>query len=296
MPRNISAGFETNLASGTLKVALLILVEREDAVVQAFTTWDRSIEYLTETFSPLDGVTASALNNELGTGVDPLSLNGLLQDSRINSEDLRAGLYKGARVTMFQVFPDDLASGHMIVFYGYVGTSSMIFPGRYSAEVPSLSKHLKQSRGVITSKTCRCKRLGDAECKADLSAVQFTRTVFSVNGAYEIVFSGESAVSGYFEAGIITGVTGANAGFEKEAKTHVKVGTTAVITLREAFPYQINPGDTFQLEKGCNRTWQVCGTFVEQGTGVNNIINFHGEPAIPGNSQMKKVGDLGKRR
>jgi uncharacterized phage protein (TIGR02218 family) len=52
------------------------------------------------------------------------------------------------------------------------------------------------------------------------------------------------------------------------------------IVLFENMPYVISPGDTFTIEPGCDHTVGTCFT------KFNNVVNFIGEPFIPGNEQI----------
>ncbi len=57
-------------------------------------------------------------------------------------------------------------------------------------------------------------------------------------------------------------------------------GSNAQITLALPMPYPVSLGDTYSLVKGCDKTIQTCfATF-------NNVVNFRGEPNVPGLDSM----------
>lgn len=57
-------------------------------------------------------------------------------------------------------------------------------------------------------------------------------------------------------------------------------GNEAVITLQEPFPFAVQPGDTAELEAGCDRLFSTCvGKY-------KNWVNFAGFPHLPGNENL----------
>lgn len=77
---------------------------------------------------------------------------------------------------------------------------------------------------------------------------------------------------GYFSYGVVTWLTGQNAGYRMD----VRQSSVGTITLALPMPYPINIGDTYSVVAGCDKTAATCkGRY-------NNFINFRGEPYIPG--------------
>lgn len=60
--------------------------------------------------------------------------------------------------------------------------------------------------------------------------------------------------------------------------------TSSRIVLQEEFPYTIAPGDTFSIQKGCDRLHTTCIR------DYANIDNFRGFPYLPGNNLLQKQG------
>ena len=91
------------------------------------------------------------------------------------------------------------------------------------------------------------------------------------------------ATSGYFDYGLMTMTSGANIGLAMEVKSYV-VGQ---ITLQLPFPYAVAAGDTYSLTAGCDRSFSTCkGRF-------SNVLNFRGEPYLPGLDKLIQVGRSG---
>lgn len=96
-----------------------------------------------------------------------------------------------------------------------------------------------------------------------------TRITDDHNNAAVVSFADD-----FMSGGLITWVTGANAGSSIEIKKHVQSTETVTLFLRTPFPIQI--GDKFYFQPGCSKGRRAClGKF-------GNIVNFRGEPDAPG--------------
>ena len=62
------------------------------------------------------------------------------------------------------------------------------------------------------------------------------------------------------------------------------VVTASRITLQEAFPFAVEVGDEALVEAGCDRTPETCRV------KFSNLVNFQGEPHIPGVDQIQERG------
>jgi len=78
----------------------------------------------------------------------------------------------------------------------------------------------------------------------------------------------------WFNYGMLTWITGDNAGYEMEVKDWVL--STKKIILFEVMPYDLEVGDTFKMYAGCDKTLSTCKN------KFANVINMRAEPYIPG--------------
>lgn len=92
-------------------------------------------------------------------------------------------------------------------------------------------------------------------------------------GNYIGAGSASSAVeSEYFQSGVVTWLTGENAGLSVEVSNY----SPQYVFISERAIGKIKTGDTYKIVAGCNGTSSVCSKI------FNNIINFRGFPLIPG--------------
>jgi hypothetical protein len=90
-------------------------------------------------------------------------------------------------------------------------------------------------------------------------------------------FTGASTYIG----GTVTFRTGHNHGKTMEISG---LDNNNFITLFEGMPFEFQVGDVFDIVQGCNKDPETCKLY-------NNIINFRGEPDVPGQDEYLKYPD-----
>lgn len=91
------------------------------------------------------------------------------------------------------------------------------------------------------------------------------------------------AIDGWYNGGAITFETGENQGRLIEIKEWVQENSRLTLFLPSPYPVQV--GDTARIYPGCDKRLETCiGIF-------NNILNFRGEPYIPGQDDILKYPD-----
>lgn len=88
---------------------------------------------------------------------------------------------------------------------------------------------------------------------------------------------------GYLDGGVLTWLSGNNTGVSIEIKTYDSNSSTVMMWL--GMYYSIQVGDTFSYYPGCDKRRDTCAK------KFNNIINFRGEPDMPGVDQMISYPD-----
>ncbi|WP_168217384.1 DUF2163 domain-containing protein [Paracoccus liaowanqingii] len=85
---------------------------------------------------------------------------------------------------------------------------------------------------------------------------------------------GAAVASGWFTAGVLTWITGPNAGRSVEIKSWASAGGAFELFIPVAYP--ISPGDQFTVAPGCDKRFATCKS------RFANVLNFRGEPLVPG--------------
>ena len=280
--RTIPAALQAHLNGECLTLAQCVKLTRTDSTVM-FSTGNMDLVFDGVTYSALSSLGASVQSNRVGSGVDNMEAVGVLDSDLITGPDLLAGKYDGAAVEVFAVNWADLTMGRVLLFSGWIGNVSLV-DGQFQAEIRSKSQRLSQQVGELTSPTCRVHRLGDARCGVTIASYQFSKTVTAVTDNRNMVFGADAAATGYYSEGLVTFTSGLNDGISREVKEHTLTGGEAVLELQEAFPFDVAVDDVATLEAGCDRLLTTCRD------KFSNVVNFRGEPTVPGNDQLMKRG------
>lgn len=250
-----------------------------------------------------------------GTATFKAALYGRWSRGAITSEastDLRAGtmslkcipqqstMYPGLSIGILYASLQRLFDGCNVAVYtaympmnGYGNVSAGIetkFKGSIS-RIPSTSRNrieFECSDSLFLLNTKVPTRVFQANCpwsfcdtncgltKADYS-VNFTAKAGSTQAALLPLVNFTQA-SGYFDQGVVTCLTGNNAGLSHTVRLHA----TGALVTTVPWLLPIQAGDTFTVIKGCDKTLPICKAVVKaSGASVNNSGRFGGTPFVP---------------
>lgn len=288
-----SAALASHLAQDSTTTALLWKLIRTDGTILGFTNHDQAISFTDSdsvgqvvVYEPTPGLTPSATDTTSDMSTSQQTAIGFLESESLTETDIFAGKYDYARVEIRLVNWADLTMGALLLknsTMGVIKTKNGVF----EAELRGLEFYLGTTVGDTYGPTCRWD-LGDSTCTINLaewiqdgtvmSASDF-RTFVPNSGLLMIGSATPSlpAPAGWFTFGIVTWLTGLNAGYAMECASWD--GTT--VELFENMPYTIQAGDTFSIEPGCDHSTGSNGC-----TKYSNIVNFGGESFIPGMDQL----------
>ncbi len=281
--KTLPAGMQADLDDGGTFHCQAYKLVRKDNTVFGFTNHDNQLTFGGVTYEPDSGHTPSTLTQTTGMNIDNLDAFGFLQSDRITEDDINAGLYDGAEVTVYRVNWKNTA--HAVI--EFKGTIGIISRGRlaFIAEVRSISHALNQPTGRIHLYTCDT-RLGSTACGIDLSGTSplghpyriYNVAVASVVDRLSFVATVANLLSTpdeWFTRGHITWTSGNNVRIKMEVKVHKVSGTNATITMWEPMPFDIQATDTFNIVTGCDKTIETCKA------KFDNVLNFQGFPRMP---------------
>jgi uncharacterized phage protein (TIGR02218 family) len=285
--KTLDAGLAAHVAGGVTTLCHCWRVERKDGTVLGFTDHDRDLVIDGLAYMAATGFTATAIEDQLGLAASNLDVDGALSSAAITEDDLNAGLYDDAAVTIMRVNWQDV-SQRLILRSGFLGQVTR-GEASFSAELRGLAAKLDQSAGRVFQRTCAWE-LGDARCQIDLGAAAHhgSGTVESVTSNFDFTAGGiDSFASGAFSRGKIAWTSGDNAGLQVEIKTHSQ-GTPSRLSLFLPMPRPMQAGDAFTITAGCDKSLATCRD------RFSNVVNFGGFPHMPGNDfalSFAKQGD-----
>lgn len=263
-------------------VATFWKVTRTDGTIFGFTDLDQPREISGIRYEAFSGFTASALATNATLSVDNMEVTGLFDSSGITDAELEAGIWDNAEIEIFEANYADLTMGRNVLLTGWLGQVKHE-KGLFVAELRSLTSKLQKTVGDMITPNCRYK-LGDADCKVDLTAYTFydvpVTTVTSRRVIVASALGSPTLPTDWFSWGVLTFTTGLNAGFSMDIKSYLSNGT---IELQLPFPYAISVADEFTISPGCNKKFKT-GEGVYLGDCIvkfDNAINNGSEPEVP---------------
>lgn len=272
--RVISPQLEAHFAGGMTTLATCWKIIRQDGVELGFTDHDLALTIDGLEYDSIAGFTPTTVESKSNMSVDNLEVEGQTFPSKITESDLLAGMYDYAEIEIFTINYEDLSQGRLIVKRGRLGEVT-INEQLFTAEVRGLTQHLSQTIGEVYSPSCRAV-LGDVRCKRSLTSFTITTTVTEVTNNQTFKASALGQAAGWFTGGEVQWTSGNNAGRRME----VKEFASAQLVLALPMGKSIQVGDGFKVIAGCDKTREACRT------KFNNILNFRGEPDVPGVDQL----------
>jgi uncharacterized phage protein (TIGR02218 family) len=257
------------------------VLERRDGVRLGFTDHDRDLVVDGVTCAASSGMTAGALQLGTGLAVDNMGAQGALRDDAIREEDIAAGRWDAAAVTIWRV--DWTSPGDAVaLFRGALGEITR-GDGAFQAELRGLSEALNRVRGRVFAPQCDAV-LGDARCRADMSApgrrVEGVVDGVTMGGRVLRIAGLGARDAGWFEHGLVRVLDGAAGGLEGRVKVDRAAAEPRELELWVALGATVAVGDRVRVEAGCDRRIATCRA------KFGNVRNFRGFPHIPGDDWL----------
>lgn len=251
-------------------------LERSDGVAIGFTSHDRDVLIDGLLYRASPGMAPSSIVETLGLEIGSLEVSGALTSDAIRAEEIEAGIWDGAALTVFlfdwanptaAVFT--LAMGHL----GAINWSGSAFEVEFLGPAARLS-----ASGVpLASPTCRARFAGPG---CNLNARRFTQEaiVVAVQGQTLTLASPLGSDPSHFALGEVRWLSGPNCGQKQQIVS--ATATAIILTAPPAFP--IEESTPVSLLQGCDRTIATCSD------RFGNALNFRGEPYLPGNDLLTR--------
>jgi uncharacterized phage protein (TIGR02218 family) len=265
----LTTSISNHLTQDVTTIATCWEIARRDGITLRFTSLDQDLTIGGNVYSSLAGYTPSAVVSTNDFAVDNMTVDSVLDVDVITEEDLLGGIYDGASVRIFQVNWADPDGGEIDLKTGTIG-EVRIAGDRFVVELRGLTSALQTSIGEVYSASCRAS-FGDSRCKVLLSTLEVAGAVTAVNTRLDIATT-LTQEDGYFTYGRIEWLTGNNVGQMLEIKGFV----SSVVSMVLPPLNDVVVGDTFKIVPGCDRTLDTCVS------RWDNVLNFRGEPYVPG--------------
>lgn len=264
------------LSAALTTMALCWRLDRADGVSIGFTAHDRDLTIGGLAYRASPGMVPSAIRQSDGFDVDTLDVEGALTHDAITADDLAAGRWDGAALTLLAVDWTDPGQT-LVIARGEIGDVA-IRDAAFTAELRGPTALLERPVVEQTSPGCRA-GLGDRRCRVDLAPRTRAARIVSVAGEELTLDIAEPSANAY-AYGRLRWLDGGNAGLSAALLSSSGSG----VTLRDPAPFAIAAGTRVELLEGCDRLLATCRT------RFANAANFRGEPYLPGIDLLTRYG------
>lgn len=270
--RELAPALKAHIDTGVTTLCRCWRVTRRDGTVLGFTEHDGDLLADGTRFLAASGFSASDAETALGLAAPNGEVAGAFSADALSAGDLERGLYDGARVEILLVDwsdPTQVLLEHVREIGEVTRTEN-----RFQAELRGLAARLDQPTGRRLGRRCDA-RLGDSRCGVDLNGLTVNGQIVSADTMQADVSGLSAFAGGWFHFGQMTFTSGALAGRAVDVGSHQK-GDPARLTFWLPLPEAPQPGDTFRIVPGCDKSFATCKAKFANG------MNFQGFPHMPG--------------
>lgn len=246
---------------------------RRDGVTIGLTSHDRDLLIGGLRYRAAPGMTPSAVRGGITPDAGDVDVEGALVAGAISESDLAAGRWDGAVLELRLTEWDAPGILWLLLARGEIGAVGRN-GGAFTAELVGAAAVLEQAVAPSTSPDCRAS-LGDRQCRVDLAG---RRRVVTVAGVEEADVAVSGLAAGAYAFGTLRWLGGANGGIVQGVADNDADG----LTLVDPPPFAVEAGTLALLSEGCDRQLGTCAT------RFANILNFRGEPYLPGTDLLTR--------
>lgn len=279
--KTFGSGLQAHYSQDSVTLARVWRITLTDGSVYRLAKHSADIVIGAETFLSAHVVSDTVIEMTNGFEADVMKITVLLDGVVFAEADIHSGRWSNAVVEVLECNYADTTQGVNSLRRGRLGQWTMTKTA-VVFEARPLHSLLGQSVGRQYLGSCDL-NLGDAVCGINLAT--FTDGIITNvtvgSSASRAVFTSASLTqaAGWFTGGLVTFKSGANLSTPRwEIKAHA---TGGVITLQLPVPNAIAPGDLFDIQVGCDKSWATCQS------KFSNSINFQGFPFIPGMDRLQ---------
>ena len=251
-------------------------LERKDGIAIGFTSHDRDVVIDGLVYRSSPGMAPSSIVETLGLEIGSLEVSGALTSDAIRAEDIEAGRWDGAALTIFLYDWSNPAASKFTLAMGTLGAISWS-GSAFEVEFLGPAARLSASVVPLTSPTCRARFAGPG---CNLSAPRFIleTEIVNVQGSTLTLAAPLASEPSHFVLGELRWLGGPNCGQRQQ----IVFATATEIVLAESPAFPVEGATPVSVLQGCDRTIATCsGRF-------GNALNFRGEPYLPGNDLLTR--------
>lgn len=283
--RTVATDLLAEFQSPSDRIAFAILIRRDDGTQIARTSADIDCVLTgipiagsatgAVTFESMPGLNCSSIVSTVGLGVDNFE-GTLLEDDEVLAADIYAGFWRAAHWSLVAFNFAAPADGFVHLKSGRLANKTLK-NGAKVFELRDYRQAAQHDTSRRTSPTCDWEygstSLPAGLCFIDLGPRTHAGTVTGVTNTRQFTVSGFAQAAEYFTNGVMTWLTGDNAGLDVRIRSHPGSG---VLVLDVQMVRAIQVGDTLSAIKGCRKRFaEDCR---DENLNARQFGGFHEKP------------------
>lgn len=256
-----------NYSSAVTSFATCWHIELKNGRSYRFIEHEDDIDIGLDTYKSVFQFERSAIEISSDSNVSNLCINGIINHNSIKHEDLVAGLFDFAKVSVFLIDVNDPLK-QLYLRTGWFGEVT-IYDNNFVVEIKGLADVYDQKIGELYSNLCRA-QLGDSKCRVDLSHLIKQMQIKRVINHNNIILNDLDVKGAYYKHGKVKFLSGKNIGLS--ANILEQIGNKLELT--NILPYIPEKCDYLEITPGCDKSVTTCKN------KFSNVINFRAEPFI----------------
>lgn len=284
--RDVTNSLKERIQDIPTNLILCWKLTRRDDFTFYFTEATQDIMIYGKVYSSSSGLRSSAIYEDCNISIDNFDVEGILDSDLIKKGDILLGLYDKALIEVYLVNVDyslGIEKNQKDVIFlkrGYIGSIKLVGENKFVAEINGLLQIADQHVTQRYSLNCRA-NFCDKRCGLNINN-------FMVSGAITKIIDGKTfqdvnndKADGYFDYGVMIFQNERGEIFENNVKFYINKTFELVVPSK----IKLELGMTYKVSAGCDKSAKTC---IEK---FNNIVNFRGEPHIPGMERVYKKSD-----
>jgi uncharacterized phage protein (TIGR02218 family) len=253
-------------------------VVRNDGLALGFTTHDQPLVVNGTRYEDAPGMVPSAIVGDDDLAIDSMEIGGALTADAMTGDDLAAGRYDDAAVTVFLVDWRAPDAGQQLLASGHIGdvATGLDADGGFVAALRGPTAALAVTAVESYSPECRA-NLGDWRCGVALRGLTTLVSTHASDGLQVGIATADVALPAYVD-GRLRVLDGPMAGLDRQ----IIASGDDVLVIDE--PLSVAAGTRLRLWQGCDKRLATCSQ------RFGNAANFRGEPHVPGGDILTRFG------
>lgn len=269
--RAVPAGLQANMDEDTTTLCRIVRITSKDGDIVRATDASDNVTDGIVTYQADPGFLLTSVTHNSEGSASAADIQVHVDNSILPVGELAKGVWDGATVEVAVVDWDDMSAGEMGLLYGYIGSIQWDTMGGATIEVQGFLEKVRNKSLERIGSRCPVD-LFSTHCRVVEADYTFEGTVTTVTNqmTVETNLNDPDFDEGYFRFGVLTWLTGANAGRKAPVRTWTPAGNVVHFWTRP--PDTIVVGDTFSITAGCDKSMETCHA------RFSNSINFQGFP------------------